>query len=280
MQSTTFLSMSYWRLMALCCLLWAGSAVHAQVAQPTQVVAEDYRLGAGDTVRVLVFQSPDLTVEARVSENGAISVPLVGNITIGGLSIADAERKIAEALKSGGYLQRPQVNIVLLQVRGNQVSVLGQVQRPGRFPLELANTRVSDVLAMAGGINSNGDDTVILSGVREGQPFRRLIDIPALFLNEDTGGNLFVAAGDTLYVHRAPVFYIYGEVNRAGPYRIERGMTVMQGLAMGGGPTNRGSETRLRLHRRDASGAVQQTTPTLTDALQANDVIYVRESLF
>jgi polysaccharide export outer membrane protein len=268
------------RLLALCCILWAGAAAHAQGAQPTQVVAEDYRLGAGDTVRVLVFQSPDLTVEARVSENGVISVPLVGNILIGGLSITDAERKIAEALKAGGYLQRPQVNIVLLQVRGNQVSVLGQVQRPGRFPLELANTRVSDVLAMAGGTNSNGDDTVILSGVRDGKPFRRLIDIPALFLNEDTGGNLFVAAGDTLYVHRAPVFYIYGEVNRAGPYRIERGMTVMQGLAMGGGPTNRGSETRLRLHRRDAAGTIQQTAPVLTDALQANDVIYVRESLF
>lgn len=280
MHSTSFFFPTFWRLLALSCLLWAGAAAHAQVVQPTQVVAEDYRLGAGDTVRVLVFQSPDLTVEARVSENGAISVPLIGNILIGGLSIADAERKIAEALKSGGYLQRPQVNLVLLQVRGNQVAVLGQVQRPGRFPLELANTRVSDVLAMAGGINSNGDDTVILSGVREGKPFRRLIDIPALFLNEDTGGNLFVAAGDTLYVHRAPVFYIYGEVNRAGPYRIERGMTVMQGLAMGGGPTNRGSETRLRLHRRDAAGIIQQTTPTLTDALQANDVIYVRESLF
>jgi polysaccharide export outer membrane protein len=76
------------------------------------------------------------------------------------------------------------------------------------------------------------------------------------------------------------VFYIYGEAQRSGPYRIERNMTVMQGLAMGGGPTNRGSETRLRLHRRDASGVVQQTTPALTDLLQPNDVIYVRESLF
>lgn len=275
---------SFWRLLMLCGLLWTGAVAQAQAqARSTpavQVVAQDYRLGAGDTVRVLVFQSPDLTVEARVSENGVITVPLIGNIEIGGLSIADAEKKIAAALKAGGFLQQPQVNIVLVQVRGNQVSVLGQVQRAGRFPLELANTRISDVLAMAGGITSTGDDTVILSGVRDGKPFRRLIDIPALFLNEESGDNLFVAAGDTLYVHRAPVFYIYGEVHRAGPYRIERGMTVMQGLAMGGGPTNRGSESRLRLHRRDDAGTVQQTTPQLTDSLQPNDVIYVRESLF
>lgn len=263
------------RVLLLCSLLLSAHAVQAQNPTP-----QDYRLGAGDTVRVLVFQNPDLTVEVRVSESGAISVPLIGSVQVGGISIAQAERRIADALQAGGYLKQPQVNLVLVQVRGNQVSVLGQVHRPGRFPLEIANTRVSDVLAMAGGTMPTGDDVAILSGIRDGAPFRRLIDIPALFLNEQSSDNLLVAAGDTLYVHRAPVFYIYGEAQRPGPYRIERGMTVMQGLAMGGGPTNRGSETRLRLHRRDASGTVQQTTPNLTDALEPNDVIYVRESLF
>lgn len=263
-----------WRALLSFCLL-AGLSAQAQEQAPP-----DYRLGAGDTIRVQVFQSPDLTIEARVSENGAISVPLIGSTAVGGLSIADAEKKIATALKTGGFLQQPQVNIVLLQVRGNQVSVLGQVHRPGRFPLEIANTRVTDLLAMAGGTTPTGDDTVILSGIRAGKPFRKLVDIPALFLDEQASDNLLVAAGDTLYVHRAPVFYIYGEAQRAGPYRIERGMTVMQGLAMGGGPTNRGSESRLRLHRRDAAGVVQQTTPALTDTLLQNDVIYVRESLF
>ncbi|KQP21176.1 polysaccharide export protein EpsE [Pseudorhodoferax sp. Leaf265] len=240
----------------------------------------DYRLGAGDTVRVLVFQSPDLTVEARVSESGSINVPLIGNVAIGGLSIADAERKIANALQTGGFLQKPQVNIVLIQVRGNQVSVLGHVNRPGRFPLEIANTRVTDVLAMAGGVMANGDDVVIVSGARDGAPFRKLIDVPALFMRDNDDSNMLVSAGDTIYVRRAPVFYVYGEVQRAGAYRIERNMTVMQGLATGGGPTSRGTENRLRLHRRDAGGAVQQTAPELTDLLQPDDVIYVRESLF
>lgn len=257
-------------------LLLATAVASAQDAPR----AQDYRLGAGDTVRVLVFQSPDLTVETRVSETGAISVPLIGGIAVRGLSLSEAERKIADAFKSGGFLQQPQVNLVLVQVRGNQVSVLGQVNRPGRFPLEVANTRVTDVLAMAGGIMPSGDDNVILSGTRDGKPFRKFIDIPGLFLIQDSADNILVAAGDTLYVQRAPVFYIYGEAQRAGPYRIERNMTVMQGLAVGGGPTNRGSETRLRLHRRDSHGVVQQTVPELTDRLEPNDVIYVRESLF
>ena len=102
----------------------------------------DYPLGAGDSIRIQVFQNPDLTVETRVSENGSITYPLIGAVDLGGLSIAAAEKKIADALQKGGFIRQPQVNIVLTQIRGNQVSVLGQVNRPGRFPLETANARV------------------------------------------------------------------------------------------------------------------------------------------
>ncbi|WP_326533339.1 polysaccharide export protein EpsE [Pseudorhodoferax sp.] len=263
------------RLWFACLLLLSAGHAAAQPAAP-----QDYRLGAGDTVRLQVFQNPDLTVEARVSESGAISVPLIGSIAVGGASLAEAERRIADAFKSGGFLQQPQVNLVLLQVRSNQVSVLGQVNRPGRFVLETANMRLTDLLALAGGAMPGGDDTVVLSGTRNGQPFRRSIDVPALFLVEGAEDNPAVSGGDTVYVPRAPMFYIYGEAQRPGAYRIERGMTVMQALATGGGPTNRGSETRLRLHRRDAAGQVQQSTPDPTELLRPNDVLYVRESLF
>ena len=91
---------------------------------------------------------------------------------------------------------------------------------------------------------------------------------------------MLLQGGDTIYVHRAPVFYIYGEAQRPGSYRIERGMTVMQALAQGGGPTARGSEKRLRLHRKQANGGIQQIEPQLTDPVLPNDVIYVKESIF
>lgn len=252
-------------------------AAAGAAAVPTN---QDYRLGAGDAIGVQVYQSPDLSVDARVSESGVISYPLIGSVQLGGLTIGEAEKKIADALRTGGFVKVPQVNIVLRQVRGNQVAVLGQVSRPGRFPLETFNTRVSDMLAAAGGVTPTGDDVLILTGHREGKPFRKVIDIPALFLNEKSDEDIVLAGGDTLYVNKAPMFYIYGEAQRPGPYRIERGMTVMQALAQGGGPTVRGSENRLRLHRRDAAGKVVETTPRLTDPVRAEDVIYVRESLF
>ena len=251
----------------------AGAASGLQTQQ-------DYRLGAGDSIGVQVYQSPDLSVDARVSETGVISYPLVGTLELGGLTISEAEKKIADALRTCGFVKVPQVNIVLRQIRGSQVAVLGQVSKPGRFPLETLNTRVSDMLAAAGGTTALGDDVLIITGQRNNKPFRKVIDIPALFLNDKSDNDIVLSGGDTLYVNKAPVFYIYGEAQRPGPYRIERGMTMMQALASGGGPTVRGSQNRLRLHRRDLNGNVVETTPNLTDAVQAEDVIYVRESLF
>ncbi|WP_296914322.1 polysaccharide export protein EpsE [Polaromonas sp.] len=250
------------------------------VAPSAPIAAADYRLGAGDAIGVQVYQSPDLSVDARVSESGVISYPLVGSVQIGGLTISEAEKKIADALRAGRFVKVPQVNIVLRQVRGSQVAVLGQVSRPGRFPLETFNTRVSDMLAAAGGTTATGDDVLIVTGQRDGKPFRQVIDIPGLFLNEKSADDIILAGGDTLYVNKAPMFYIYGEAQRPGPYRIERGMTVMQALAQGGGPTVRGSENRLRLHRRDAAGKVVEYVPKLSDLIRSEDVLYVRESLF
>ena len=240
----------------------------------------DYLLAPGDIIRVTVFQNPDLTVETRVTENGTISYPLIGSVRVGGMTLPAAEQAIAGGLKTGGFLREPQVNIALLQNRGNQVSVLGQVNRPGRFPLETTNTRVSEMLAIAGGVAPTGGDVATLTGTRNGKPFRREIDIAAVFLSNKLQDDTIVAAGDVIYVHRQPLYYIYGEVQRPGSYRVERNMTVQQALAQGGGPTVRGTERWLRLHRRGPDGKVQVLRPTPQDAIEPDDIIYVRESIF
>jgi polysaccharide export outer membrane protein len=240
----------------------------------------DYRLGPGDSIKVQVYQSPDLTLEARVSESGIVNYPLVGRISIGGLTIPDAEARIASALKRNNILKAPQVTINVAQVRGSQVAVLGQVNKPGRFPLEAMNVRVSDMVASAGGITPQGDDVVVVTGIRNKKPFRKTIDTAQLFAGKGGGDDILVAPGDTIYVAKAPVYYIYGEAQKPGYYRVERNMTIMQAIAAGGGITPRGSQRRLSLTRTDTSGKVTELSPKLTDTIQAGDVLFVKESIF
>jgi len=240
----------------------------------------EYRLGPGDGIRISVFQNPNLTLETRVADDGAITYPLIGRARISGETLAGAESIIARALEAGNYIQSPQVTIVLTQARSSQVSVLGLVNRAGRFPLETLNTRVSEMIAMAGGIAREGADFVILSGERNGKYFRKEIDVAALFLSGKQEDDVRVAGGDVLYVQRAPQFYIYGEVNRPGSYRVERGMTIRQALVQGGGPTQRGTERNLRLYRRGAGGELEASSARLSEPVRADDVLYVGESLF
>jgi polysaccharide biosynthesis/export protein len=240
----------------------------------------DYQLGPGDNIRIVVFRNADLTLETRVSESGSITYPLIGAIGLGGLTIGAAESRIAKALKDGGFLEQPQVNIILLQVRGNQIVVLGQVGRPGRYPLETNNMHLSDILSLAGGIAPGGADVVIVTGNRDGKAIRQEIDIPGIFLDKHGQNDIKVVGGDILYIHRAPTYYVYGEVQRPGSYRVERGMFVMQALAQAGGLTLRGTERRLRLYRRNGKGILESLSPEMTTEVKADDVIYVNESLF
>ena len=261
-------------LIFLVMLAMFATATHAQ----DKLV--EYRLGPGDGIRISVFQNPNLTLETRIAEDGAISYPLIGRVRIGGETLAGAESIIAKALEAGNYIQSPQVTIALVQARSSQVSVLGLVNRAGRFALETLNTRVSEMIAMAGGIAREGADFVILSGERNGKYFRKEIDVAALFLSGKHDDDVLVAGGDVIYVQRAPQFYVYGEVNRPGGYRVERGMTLRQALAQGGGPTQRGTERNLRLYRRGADGELEASKPRLSEPVRADDVLYIGESLF
>jgi polysaccharide export outer membrane protein len=226
------------------------------------------KLGVGDALRVTVFQQPDLTTEARVTEKGTITMPLVGEVKIAGLTATEAGKQIATELKNGKFLRNPQVSVAVTTVRSRQVNVLGMVARPGRYPLDDTSSHLADVIAAAGGIAAGGADFVTL--VRDGKSQRMPVIAKGVYLKN----------GDTIHVDRAPVFYIYGEVTRSGAYRLEPNMTVMQAIAAGGGITPRGSDRRLKLRRPDAKGKLVETDTTLQETVKADDVIYVKESIF
>lgn len=264
-------------LAALALLTTLAAPIQAEQMSSAQL---EYRIGAGDILKISVFKNPDLTLEARVSEVGAISFPLVGLVQVSDLTLPAAEKKIAELLKDGGFVVNPQVNILLETAFGNQVSVLGEVNKPGRYALDAAGGHLSGMLATAGGIMPTGSDTVIVSGTRNDKPFRREIDVVKAAMEGNTADDVLLSGGDTVFVNHQPMFYIYGQVQKAGQYRLERDMTVMQALAVGGGITTKGTRRGIVLHRRDAHGKVNETEVSLDDDVKDSDVIYVKESLF
>jgi polysaccharide export outer membrane protein len=261
------------RLLAIA-LLAAGA-----LTPINQALAAEPLLGPGDTVRVTVFDDPSLTTEARLSLQGTLAFPLLGEVAIGDRTPSDAAKIISDRLKQGRFLQDPRVSVALVEVRSRRVMVMGHVVKPGQYALDGTNERLIDILALAGGRAETGADNVVVTR-RTGEPKTFEVNIAEMYRKGDLTSDLRLEGGDVVYVPEAPVFYVYGAVQRAGVYRLEPATTVRAALSVGGGLTQRASQRRIEIHRPMPDGSVREFRARLQDPIQPNDVIYVKESLF
>ena len=236
----------------------------------------DYVLGAGDLVRIGVFGYPDMTADVRVDEAGSIRYALVGTLPVAGRSTREVETAIAQRLSSGGFIREPQVSVLITEYLSRKVAVMGEVTRPGQYSLT-QRSKVLDLLAEAGGVITGvaADAATLLRA--DGSKVD--VDLFELFRG-NPASNVAIEPGDTLLVPRAPQFYIYGEVQRPGTYRLERRMTVSQAISAGGGLTPRGTERRATVKRRGADGAETAVAVRGSDVLGPDDVLLIKESLF
>ena len=263
------------RTLAWVALVMLGSTPGWAGAQSMQEV-----IGAGDTVRITAFRYPELTTETRVSEAGEVQVPLIGAIALQGLTPEKAATSIAERLRRGNYMLNPEIAVAVVQPRSRQVSVLGHVTRPGRYTLEGAAARLSDVVAMAGGLVPSASDILVVKRTRQGRSESINVDLGAIIRGSPEAQDIELASGDSVFVPKAPVVYVYGEVTRGGSYRLEPGMTVMQAISVAGGVTPRGSERLAKLRRKQSNGSWIEMPARPTDVVAADDVVYIRESIF
>ncbi|MBN1238361.1 MAG: polysaccharide biosynthesis/export family protein [Gammaproteobacteria bacterium] len=237
--------------------------------------AQSYLIGPGDLLEVRVYEQEDLDTTARVGADGDIRLPLIGTVAVAGMSEREAEAEIARRLESGGFLRTTHVTVVIAEHVSNMVSVLGEVTTPGRYSLDNGNT-LADVIAQANGTTENANHRVIVvSGDQRAE-----IDLDSALRVGGVDGPWRLRAGDVVYVPRMDMFYVYGEARQPGAYRLETNMTVMQALALGGSLTELGSERRVMIRRVDEDGDVVSMDADLTDQLQPNDVLYVRERVF
>ena len=236
----------------------------------------EYVLGAGDVVKIQVYDHPDLSTEVQLNNEGTLAFPLIGEVKLQGLNYSEAEALIAKKLSQGNFIKKPNVNVLIVQYRSQRVAVLGEVNKPGRYSLDSA-TNLIDLLSIAGGISSSGGDTAVILRGEERIEYR-LSKLTQLSNPEKR--YIRILNGDTLYVPRAQQVYVYGEVNRPGVFRLEPKMTVMQTLAVAGGFNQRASHRKLEIHRIMPEGQVEKISVQLTDLVQENDTVFVQESLF
>ncbi len=248
-------------------------------------IAQSSSLGSGDLVKITVYGQPDLNTVTRIASDRTISFPLIGKVTIGGLSVTGAEQRIAGELKRRNFVRNAQVSILLEEARTtslNSVTILGEVQLPGIYPLQ-ANAldgvqTLVDLIARAGGLSKEAADHLLL--LKNSQSSQKnAIDLIELLQQGDLQNNVKLRGGEVVVVPAAEVFYIYGQIQKPGKYRIERDMTVMQAISVGGGVTEMGSENGLSIKRRKGS-RTENLSAKLDTTLRANDVIYVKKSIF
>lgn len=251
---------------------------------------------------VVQFQSQMVSVLGDVAKPGRYSLDrptslsdvlaMAGGPTANGsdavtvLSLRDGktekkEYDLRELFDRGQAAHNPKIGGEdIIYVHAREVSVLGQVNRPGKYSSVSGVRNLGDFLSMAGGVAPSGGDTIVVTLLRDGKADKREIDIDQLFRSGDTAANIELRSGDMIYVPRAPNFYIYGEVQRPGVFRLERNMTVAHALSVGGGLTVRGTERGIRIKRKSEDGKVHMVEPESSDIVLPDDVIYVRESLY
>jgi polysaccharide export outer membrane protein len=243
------------------------------------VVRAEYLIGADDVLQIKVYGYDDLTTSVRVSESGRIVFPLIGELEVAGKTEFDTAREITQRLAQGGIIQNANVAVMIFEYKNQQVSVLGQVKTPGIYVLK-SKTTLLDVIAMAGGIDTLGDNHAVITKHINGKEIKQEVDLRTALELSGHSQPIVIEKGDVVYIPKAPVFYIHGEVLRAGGFRLEPSMTVSQAISLGGGLTPRGTLRGIVIERRDANGVTQTIDAELSDKLLKDDVVIIDERLF
>ena len=251
-------------------LLAAAVPAAATDPAPGAALASSYILGANDEIRVSVFGAYPFDVKTRIKENGNVTLPSVGEVMAQGVTASTLATKVRDQLKAGGYFVNPIVNVEVVSYVSRAVTVFGNLQNPGIYPLDRPQT-IAMMLARTGGAHTDAADYAILQ--RQGEEDRR---VPLEDLSGVTGTGQMLRPGDSLFVPKAEDVFIYGQVNKPGKITYESGMTLRQMLAQAGGPTLGGSEKKISLNR----GNQRIKRADLDMLVKPGDVFTVQERIF
>lgn len=250
---------------------------------PLAAFGQEYIIGESDLLHITVYDNPDLTTDARVTGEGMITFPLIGELQVGGLTTAEAQKKIAELLQKG-FIKKPQVSVFIAEYKSKKVTALGEFNKPGLVELK-GNATLMEVISNAGGVTTNAGDVIVIQrqvlkpGTDTKKEVTITIDLTKLLEGAKITENLNVVDGDSIYVPRAAFVYVTGEVRTPGAYKITKGLTVLRSITLAGGFTEKAWKGRTNIIRKEGTGE-KNIDAKMEDLVKPDDVVVVPQSFF
>jgi polysaccharide biosynthesis/export protein len=243
--------------------------------------AQDYILGEGDIIRITVYEHEDLTTVARVSGEGMIVFPLIGQLEVKGLTLSQITKRISDLL-ADGFILNPQVNIFIQEFRSKKAFIMGEVNKPGLYVLPSQTTLLS-LLSEAGGLTRDaGDKAIIKRKTSSSDKHESIITVALKDLIEkgDESLDASITDGDSVYIPKTKLFYINGEVRRPDAYKYVEGTTIIKAITMAGGFSGTASKSRVKIIRKVDGKEVVIEKVKMDEIVLPDDVIVVPESFF
>jgi polysaccharide export outer membrane protein len=254
-------------LLALTVLLAAASAA----------ARTDYIVGPQDILTITVWEQPELSGRFEVAADGTITFPFIGHVRAGGRTTREVETALKKLL-ADGILRDPQLTVSVEQYRSQMIYLMGELRSPGSYAMTGEMTLV-DALARAGSTTERAGGFVVVTRPRPRQPPEKIVvDLDEL-LRGVLSSNVSIYSGDTIFVPRADMCFLIGEVNRPGTYPIRSDTTILQAIALAGGLTPQGSKSRVVVIR-GVGDKKQEIKAKPGDLVRPGDTIVVRERVF
>jgi len=245
------------------------------------LAADDYIVGEEDVIKITVYDHPELTTTERVSGEGIITLPLIGEIKVAGLTTDQMSKKIAARL-SDGFIVDPNVSVFVVEFRSKKTIIIGYVNKPGMYMLS-GDTTLLELISLAGGLSKDAGGKATIKrkylGSNDGEGTIN-IDLQKLIEQGDTSLNIRLMDGDSVFIAKASVFYLTGEVKNPAAYRYEDGITLIKAVTMAGGFTDKAAIGRIRIIRKIDNKEKVIQKADMDEPMLPDDVIIVPESFF
>jgi polysaccharide export outer membrane protein len=272
----------------------ANTAI-AQTAADTAspAVARDYVVGPQDVLNITSQDDPALSGKFTVEADLTFTFPLLGRVRAGGLTLRDVESQLQAKLVSEGYFKDPQIMVSIEQYKSQKVFIVGEVRNPGAYALS-GDMRLVEALALAGStlptaagevvVVPAGSDSIVVKPASVDEAEASGTPVVRVNLRDLQNGafqqNVQLNGGDTVFVLKAENIYVFGQVKNPGAYPLQQDVTtVLQGLALAGGVTDRGATSRVEIVR-TIKGEQKKLKVKLEDPLLPGDTIVVPQRFF